>query len=285
MSLLIGALVFGAVTLLVMSLRMMTKREKDINRFSAYWEGEFKEENVKIKKKKSFKPLYVLLSIGGSITGYLLIYFVTGISTVSLLGLLLGFIIPKILGDSYEKKQIQLLTMQLEQASEVMASVLRSGSGVVEALVRAASELNNPLRDELLATANEIKLGVSNAVAFQNLADRVPFDELRILSMAMNLQQEGMAVNISSLLTQIQESIRYKIAFQREVNVITAENKMAGWIVSALPFVTLAIIRLIMPDIIAPLFGTTIGLIIFGISIVIIVVGIFWMMKIAEVKV
>lgn len=285
MSLFIGTLVFGCIVLLLISFKMLMKREKQIDKFSAHWDGDNLEDDIiKVKKRKSLKPINIILPIAGSITGFLLIYFVTGVLYVSFLGLLLGFIVPKILADSYIKKQHRLMSMQLEQSAEIMASVLRSGSGIVDSLVRASTEVKNPLRQELLYTANEIRLGVSNSEAFQNLANRVPFDELKILSMGINLQQAGMAVNVSKMLNEIQESIRYKIAFQREVSVITAENKMAGWIVSALPFVTLAVTRMIMPDLIAPLFNTTIGLIIFTIALALIVIGVFWMMKVSEVE-
>lgn len=287
MKLLIGTLIFGSVTLIIIALSMILKKGTDISKFSANWEGDSSSTNApkKIKKRSKFKPTVLLLSIAGSVTGYIILMLVTGIPTASIFGLFLGFVVPKILSDSYEKKQRHLTTLQLEKSSEIMASVLRSGSGIVEALVRASSEIPNPLRSELVATANEIKLGVSNAVAFENLAQRVQYDELNILSMAINLQQDGMAVNLALLLSQIQESIRHKIAFQRDVDVMTAENKMAAWVVSALPFATLAIFRLIMPDMVAPLFNNIIGLSIFGTCLILIIIGLFWLMKIAQIDV
>lgn len=289
LSLLVSILSFSSVVLLVMAIPNLTKKKTNISKFSAEWDGEGIEQLDKVKEvKNKYKrntPVVMFMTILGSFTGFVVLFIVTGLVSASLLGLAVGFIVPKLIANNYHKNQRKLTTMQLEQAAEVMSSVLRSGSGIVDALTRAAKEIGNPLSDELVSTANEIRLGVPSSVAFENLSRRVGYDELRILSMAINLQQEGMAVNLSLLLSQIQENIRYKIAFQRDVNVITAENRMAGWIVAVLPFATLAITRLMMPDIIAPLFNTTIGLAVFGISVVVIGIGVFWMLKIAEIEV
>lgn len=276
--------IFGSTVLFVVSLSNLLKKEKDISRFTPYWEDEEEHIEYTTNKKRKTNPLIVLLIIIGSITGFSIVYIITGVFNISLLGLAVGFIIPKLWAKSHAKKQLQLTYIQLEQAAEVMASVLRSGSGIVDALVRAADEVGNPLRDELILTANEIKLGISNSVAFSNLAERVDIDELSILSMAINLQEEGMAVNLSSLLNKMQENIRYKLAYQRQIKAITSGNRLAGWIVSALPFATLFIMRMIMPDIIAPLFTTTLGLVIFSGCSIVIVIGIIWLMKIADVS-
>lgn len=282
-------LVFSSVVLLSVSIPPLIRKEKNISKFSAEWDGyeDDKKKEVKVKKTKIKGNKYTVLvfTILGSITGFMVLYIVTGAITTSIFGLAVGFVVPRMLVKNYEKNQRRLMTLQLEQTAEIMSSVMRSGSGIVEALVRAAKEVGSPLRDELLATANEIRLGIPTASAFVNLSDRVGYDELNVLSMAINLQQEGMAVNLSHLLTQIQENIRYKISFQRDVNVITAENRMAGWIVAALPFAVLAIVRVMMPDMIAPLFNTKIGLTIFGVNVVIILIGVVWMLKVAEIEV
>lgn len=287
--LLVSVLVFSSVILLVVSIPSLGKKDKNIDKFSAKWDGaeidkEIEEKTKKVEKRGN-KKLILAFALLGSVAGFMFLYMVTGLLSASLLGLAVGFIIPKSISNNYEKNQRRLIVLQLEQATEIMASVMRSGSGIVEALVRAAQEVGNPLKGELVATANEIRLGIPTAIAFENLSNRVGYDELSVLSMAINLQQEGMAVNLSHLLNQIQENIRYKIAFQRDVNVITAENRMAGWIVAALPFAVLAIIRIMMPGIIAPLFNTPIGLGIFWMCVVVIGIGVVWMLKVAEIEV
>lgn len=282
LGLLVLVLVFGSVVLVVTSLSTLLKRETNISKFAPDWE----EEHYKTyeRKKRRINPLILILVIIGSITGFGIMFLVTGMFTYSLIGLLIGFLVPSFWGKRHTKKQRQLMLIQLEQTAEIMSSVLRSGSGLVDALERAANEIANPLKSELLTTANEIKLGTSNSIAFQNLASRVDIDQLDILSMAINLQEQGMAVNLSTLLEQIQDNIRYRLSYQRQVRVMTAEYRLAGWIVSALPFVTLFIMRLVMPDIVAPLFNTTLGLVLFTFNTVVIVIGVVWLMKIANVE-
>ena len=195
---------------------------------------------------------------------------------------LLGFVVPYIWLKWHEASQEKIIASQLEQAVEIMSSVIRSGGGIVSALRRSAQVVGAPLNSELTKVASEIELGVSTANAFKNLAERVPMQETKMMAMVMEIQQSGMAVNLASVFDQIQINIRNKQALQEEVRAITVENKMAGWIVAAVPFVTISLIRWSSPDFIAPLFTTTAGLFVFLLSTGLIIGGVFWIMKMAE---
>lgn len=282
LGLLVVVLIFSSITLFVISLSYLFKKEKKINKFTPYWDEQEEEHIEYEKKKRKLSPLLILLVMFGGITGFGIVFIVTGVFKIALIGFAVGFLIPSIWGKYHANKRMNLILLQLEQAAEVMASVLRSGSGIVEALDKASLSVSNPLRNELITTANEIKLGISSAVAIKNLYERINVDELGLFSMGMNLSEQGVAVNLSGLLEQIRDSIRYKLYSKRQMRVITASNRLACWIVSALPYATLFIIRLMMPDLIAPLFNTTIGIVIFTICSVLIVIGIIWLMKIAN---
>lgn len=190
---------------------------------------------------------------------------------------LVGFAIPGAFSKWHETSRARLIGDQLEMASEIMAAAVNSGSSLSKALEKASEELGSPLDKELLQVSTEIRLGVPSAEAFQNLADRVKLPELSILSMAVNLQQSGMAVNMAAVLEQVQDNLTEKKAFGEEVNAITVENRMSGYIVGVLPFLVVGVIRQVAPDFIAPMFNTTAGLTIFFISTAIIAVGIYWM--------
>ena len=204
-----------------------------------------------------------MLILVGVITIGTAAYAVIGIVWISFCASLLGFVVPYIWLKWHEASQEKIIASQLEQAVEIMSSVIRSGGGIVSALRRSAQVVGAPLNSELTKVASEIELGVSTANAFKNLAERVPMQETKMMAMVMEIQQSGMAVNLASVFDQIQINIRNKQALQEEVRAITVENKMAGWIVAAVPFVTISLIRWSSPDFIAPLFTTTAGLFVF----------------------
>jgi tight adherence protein B len=260
--------------------------QKDINlaQFAPGYEG---NKTIIIKKKKkekqhiSLKRSTLLVLVGGIIIGTAT-YAVIGIAWVSLCASCLGLIAPRLWLKWHESSIDKLISSQLEQAVEIMSSVVRSGGGIVSALRRAAKTVDIPLNNELAQVASEIELGISTADAFNNFSKRVPMQETKMMSMVMDIHQTGMAVNLGSVFEQIQRNIKSKQALQEEIRAITVENKLAGWIVAAVPFATIGIIRWTSPDFTAPLFTTAPGLFVFLTSTVMIIGGVFWIMKMAN---
>ena len=163
-----------------------------------------------------------------------------------------------------------------------MAAVLNSSGSIITALEKAGNEVGNPVKREIMKTASEIRLGKSTTDAFTDLAKRIKIPEMLILSMGVDLQNKGMAINLPSMLLQVQRNIRYRQLFEQDINTITAENKMSAFIVAAVPFVVIALMRQIAPDFISPLFETTAGLTVFVICTLAIFAGIYWILNMIE---
>lgn len=273
-----------AVIFLLYGVKLLTKRDINLSQFTPGYQGNKTIDVVTPKPYKeeiALNKRVFLILIGGT-TIAIVSYAVIGIFWVSACTAFLGLTVPHFWLKWQDTSKERLVASQLEQAVEIMGSVIRSGSGITSALRRAAQTVGNPLNNELIQTASEIELGVSNADAFKNLAERVPMQETGMLSMVMDIQHTGMAINLASVFGQIQQNIRNKQALQEEVKAITVENKLAGWIVAAVPFVTIGIIRWTAPDFTAPLFSTPIGLFIFLISTGLIIGGVLWIMKMAN---
>lgn len=240
------------------------------------------KETEKETNSGQFPARPMLLIIAGMVTAGFVVYTVVGIVWLALAASLAGLLAPRLWSAWQERSKAKLISSEMEQAVEIMAAVLGSGGGMPAALEKAALEVGDPLGKELSRASAEIRVvTVSTAVVFERLAKRVKLPEMAMLSMAVQLQQTGMAVNMVAVLSQIQDNIRGRRALEEEVSAITAENRLAGWIVAAVPFVTLGIMRQMAPDFVAPLFGTTPGLILFVFSCAVIVAGLVWINRMA----
>lgn len=272
------------IILLLYGSRVIMERNINTNRFMP---GRYdsKEEPDNIKPKSEVKiplsRLFLLVAIGGVTSGFS-VYLVTGIIWLSLIASLLGLVVPKMWINWHQKGQEKMMLEQLEEAVEIIAAVLKTGGGISEALERAAATVGNPLADELLQVSAEIRLGVSASDAFLHLCQRVPLRELSAIQMAVALAQTGMAISLSSVFTQVQDNIRGFQALEQEVSSLTVENRMAGWIVGAIPFAIIAFMRWIAPGFIAPLFVEPVGIGIFAFCLSAILIGIVWISKMAD---
>lgn len=279
-----GLLACIAGVMFIFGIKEIFKRDVHAHRFSAFRYVPEEDQDLRSlkkdtpKSKKKENPLILILFLILSVSLFYMIAGFTGI----IVGVVVGFLAPKVLSRHKRKSGLKILSAQVEQAAETMSIVLRSGGGIPDALEKAVQNTKNPLKKEIDQALSEIKLGLPEADVFQRLSERLDVPEIDMLGIASSLQKEGMAVNMANVLRQIQINIRARQAFYEEVSAITAENKLAVWVISCVPFVTIIFMRLFAPDFMAPLFSTSLGTLILTICFCVVIVGIIWAMKIAE---
>jgi tight adherence protein B len=72
---------------------------------------------------------------------------------------------------------------------------------------------------------------------------------------------------------------------QRLVRVLTAQGKLARWILTALPLCLVGFLLVVNPDWLDPLFETMMGRLALGLWVVLLVVGTYMLKKITEIVV
>lgn len=278
---------FSAVTVILfaLGLRFLTERSP-VRKFGAF-DYDYKEDKELKKLNRPTKAKipglkFAVLVLAGALFAGTIMYIFSGRGWLTILAACLGFFAPRLWLDWFEKTQYKLMSSQVEQAVETMATVIKSGGGLPAALEKAIETSGYPFKKELEQTLSEIKLGLPEPDAFSRLAERVDLPEMNTLSIASTLKKGGMAVNMANVFTQIQISLRQRKAFSEELSTMVAENKLAVWIVSAVPIGSVSVMRFVAPEMAAPLFDTVVGAIVLVFCLILIVVGIFWSLKIAD---
>jgi Flp pilus assembly protein TadB len=98
------------------------------------------------------------------------------------------------------------------------------------------------------------------------------------------LKKEGLVINTTNVMSDIQHSIRERQAYTEEVRVMTTENRLAVWIVSIIPFVLIAIMRNLMPGFRETLFENALGIAFSFLMFTTIIGGVAWALNIADVE-
>jgi tight adherence protein B len=91
--------------------------------------------------------------------------------------------------------------------------------------------------------------------------------------------------NTAEVIDAVTETIRERLDLRRLVHTLTAQGRLSGWIVSALPVALLVLISLVNPHYIHPLFHRTAGVIGLGFGAVMLVTGFLVIRRIVDVKV
>ena len=182
------------------------------------------------------------------------------------------------------KKRLGAIERQLPDALDLMSRALRAGHAFPSALQMTGDEGPQPIAGEFRTTFDEVNYGVPMQDALTNLATRVPITDLRFFVIAVSIQRET-GGNLTELLDKLAAIIRARFKLLGMIRVLASEGKLSAWILSALPFVLMALINFINPKFMSLLWTDPAGLIAVYISLSLMVLGIFWMWRIIQIRV
>jgi tight adherence protein B len=201
-----------------------------------------------------------------------LIYLRTGVFILSLLlGLLLGtapfvFVLYK-RGQRFDKFE-----EGLPEVLDLMVSALRAGHSLVSALDLAAEEAPDPIGTEFRICFDEQNYGLELKTAMNNLATRVPLQDLKIVITAILIQKES-GGNLAEVFDKAAYVIRERFRLKRQVRVHTAQGRITGWILSFLPLVLGVALYLINPESMSLLWTRAIGIKLLYTSAIMTIIG------------
>lgn len=154
---------------------------------------------------------------------------------VGILGLgLLCSVIPFLFLKAREKKTNARFEEQLPEALDLLARALRSGHALSSGLEMIAQEMPDPIKSEFQATVDEIKLGLTFGEALNNLCGRMPSTDLKFFAISILIQKET-GGNAAEILDRISTLLRERVRFRGEVKTLTAEGRLSGNILLAIP--------------------------------------------------
>jgi tight adherence protein B len=161
-----------------------------------------------------------------------------------LAGAVLGYFLPKFYVKMRQSARLKKFNGQLSDGISLMANGLRSGYSLLQAMDAVGREMPDPMAMEFKRVVREIGLGVDTERAFINLLRRVPSDDLDLMITAINVQHE-VGGNLAEILEIIGHTIRERVRIKGEIQVLTAQGQLSGYIISFLP-VALALILYMM---------------------------------------
>jgi len=174
--------------------------------------------------------------------------------------------------------------LMLPDAIDLMSRALRAGHALPSALSMVADETSEPLGPEFRRTADELNYGLPFREALLNLERRFPVRDLRFLVTAILVQKES-GGNLVALLDKSAAVLRSRIHLAQKVRIFTAQGRLTGVILMALPFICFIALNLVSPGYTRPLFETEIGRkMVYG-TIVSLGIGLFLIRRIIRIKV
>jgi tight adherence protein B len=227
---------------------------------------------------------FLLASAGLGIALGLLV----GIGMSSLLGgivfAVIGAAIPYMIVKRRAAARMSKFEEQLPDAIDLMTRAIRAGHPVNAGFQMVADEAPEPTAGEFRRVFEEQRFGLPFDDAIYGLADRVPLVDTRIMATAMLVQRE-VGGNLAEVLSNLAHVIRERFKIRRQLRVITAQGRLSGYVLAALPiFVGLAIF-LLNREYATLLFTHPMGKVMLIIAVVMQVIGYLWIRKIVNIEI
>ena len=182
------------------------------------------------------------------------------------------------------RKRFSACDALLPDAVDLMSRALRAGHAITSTLEMVGREIAEPLGSEFRIVYEEQSLGLPMREAVLNLAQRVPTVDIRFLATALLLQKET-GGNLAHILDKTATLMRERLRLYGQVRVYTAQARVTGWIMCAMPFILFALISAVNRDYEKILFTDPVGVRMIYAGLTMMVIGILIIRKIINVKV
>jgi tight adherence protein B len=231
-----------------------------------------------VMRAGEYAALVVAVAIAAGILGYLL--FGPVIGAVGLLVPLLG---AKAFLDFKASRRNKAFGDQLSDALMIMSGALRSGFGVGQAIDTVGEEMDAPLGQEFRRAILETRLGRDVEDALDGIATRVQNEDFAWVVDAMRINRT-VGGDLAQILDQVGETIRARNRLKRQVAALTAEGRISAMVLGFLPIGMGLILFSSNPDYMEPLFSRTIGWIMLGVAVTLLIAGALWLKKLIDVE-
>ena len=174
------------------------------------------------------------------------------------------------------------ISEQLPEALEMMARAVRAGHALPASFKLVAQECSPPIAIEFAKAYEQQNLGLSLEAAVHGMTGRVPGSlDLKLMAVAIRIQSET-GGNLVEVLERIAETMRDRFKFYSKLRAITAEGRISGVILAALPVVVALLISITNPAYLTEL-GHGLGRLILASGVGLWAIGIVWIRQLTKV--
>jgi tight adherence protein B len=197
---------------------------------------------------------------------------------------LVGFFLPQVYVSWRQARRLTMFNNQLPDVLSQMVGSLRAGYGLMQTAEWIANQMPDPSATEFERVLRETRLGRSLMEAFDNMVRRIPSDDLAFVVTAIKIQHES-GGSLADILATVEHTIRERNRVQREINVLTAQQRYSGYVLMVLPIALAIVLFLLAPDYMSQLIEPGPTLCIPIGAAVLMIVGFFLMRRIVDIEV
>ncbi len=145
-----------------------------------------------------------------------------------------GATVPLLLRRRRRRRREDLVESQLAELADASSLALRGGSSTAQALEIASDELDEPLSSIVRSAVRRRALGTSFDRSLDWLVATIGTEDARLFGLVLGAHHRS-GGNVSGALEEVAATIRHRIGVRHELRALTAQGRISGAILGALP--------------------------------------------------
>lgn len=188
------------------------------------------------------------------------------------------FGVPRWAVSFLRKRRVKAFLSEFPNALDIIVRAVKSGLPLNDGVRLIAHEAKEPVKTEFRRIVEAQQLGLSIPDASMRMIETMPCPEAGFFGIVIQIQSQA-GGNLSEALGNLSRVLRDRKKMKAKVQALSMEAKASAAIIGALPFIVAFLVYISSPNYIMPLFTTSVGHLILGISAVWMTIGIFVMRK------
>jgi len=192
--------------------------------------------------------------------------------------------LPVFLLNMRHAKRQKAVMMQLPEALDFLARVMRAGHSLSTGFQMMSEELPAPLSTEFRKCYDQHSLGQALEDGLRDMSQRIDSTDFHFFVTAVLIQRQT-GGDLSQVLTNISTMIRQRSRLAQQVVAKTAEGRFTGYIMVAFPAIMFGLCYFLNPDLYGLFFQSTTGWMLLAAAGVLQILGLFMIKKITTLTV
>ncbi len=200
------------------------------------------------------------------------------------LGGVLALFLPRLLLKILRIRRLERFNSQLVTAMTGMSNALKAGFSIQQAFEAIVKEGENPISQEFAMFLQQLRVGMAFEEALADMDRRMGSDDLTLMIQSIEIARQT-GGNLTEVFDRIAETIRERRRIEGKIKSLTAQGKIQGNVVGAMPFILGLAIYFLDPVMMTTFITSGIGMIVIGIVIVMVAMGMLLIRKIVNIDV
>jgi len=182
------------------------------------------------------------------------------------------------------QRRIDRFTKVFPDALTMMARSLRAGHSFNTAVQLVGTEIADPVGELFKAAHDQQSLGLRITESLSGINDRIESLDLRFFTTVVSINSD-VGGNLSEILEKLAETIKERLRIRNQVRVFTAQGRLSGYVLGALPIVAFVAFSILNPTYESALVNEPLGVYILSAAVVLQVIGFLVIRNIIKIKI